>query len=236
MLAITAVTAQDARGVRAVAPQPVRVVRAQLDAVLGGVGAHAVAVGMLANAAIVAAVAAALARHRAPHVVLDPVLRSTSGGELLDEAGRLALLGRLLPLAALVTPNLAEAGALLGRPVRGLRGMAAAAAGLRALGARAVLVKGGHLRGDAVDLLDDGTRVLLLRGPRIATPNTRGTGCVLAAAIASRLARGETLVRAVRGAKAFVARAIRASYPLGAGAGPVDPFAGAFRSAPGARR
>jgi hydroxymethylpyrimidine/phosphomethylpyrimidine kinase len=225
LLAVTAVTAQDARGLRSSAPVAPRMVRAQIDAALGGIGAEAVKIGMLATAPIVRAVAAALEQHRRVPVVLDPVLRATAGGELLDLPGRRALLGRLLPLADLVTPNIPEAEALLGLPVRGIDGMTAAAEALLGIGARAVLIKGGHLRGDAVDVFADGSRTLVLRARRIATRDTRGTGCVLSTAIACHLARGCTLPHAVRRGKAFVSAAIRGSYRVGAGRGPVNPDA-----------
>lgn len=224
-LAVTAVTAQDTRGVRAVAPLSGRIVGGQISAVFHDPGVAAVKIGMLSGAAIVRAVAAALAGRKGASVVLDPVLRSTTGMTLLDDAGRRALLERLLPLADLVTPNLPETQALLGRPVRGVPGMIAAAASLLELGPRAVLVKGGHLRGEAVDVYADAAGTRVLRAPRIPTVNTRGTGCVLSTACACFLARGLALPEAVLRAKAFVARAIGHSYPLGRGRGPVDPIA-----------
>lgn len=225
--AVTAITIQDSREVRAVAPLPARLVRGQIEAVLGDVGADAVKIGMLATAAVARAVADALLAAGAgrPPVVLDPVLRSTSGRDLLDRAGRGALLERLFPLVDLVTPNLPEAAALLGRRLSGERAMAAAARALVGLGARAVFLKGGHLRGDAVDFYADGKTVVALRAPRVRMPHTHGSGCVLATAIACFLARGDGLLDAVRCGKRFVTAAIRAGYPLGAGRGPVDPSA-----------
>jgi hydroxymethylpyrimidine kinase/phosphomethylpyrimidine kinase len=225
MLAVTAVTAQDTRRVRAVAALSPLLVRAQITAVLEDVGADAVKIGMLANAGIVRSVAAALARRGHAPVVVDPVLRSTSGLRLLDDAGRRALIQRLLPLVDLLTPNLPEAEALLGQTIRGIAGMTDAARSLRDLGARAVLLKGGHRRGEAVDVFADETGAIVLRAPRIATANTRGTGCVMSTACACLLAQGLRLPEAVRGAKIFVTRAIRHSYPLGRGRGPVDPTA-----------
>jgi len=225
-LAVTAVTAQDTCGVHAIAPVSPRMVRTQIAAVLEDAGTDAVKIGMLATAPIVRAVAAALARlgGRA-HVVLDPVLRSTTGRTLLDAAGQRALRELLLPLADLITPNLPEAEALLGHPIRGIAGMKAAARHLRDLGARAVLVKGGHRRGEAVDVFADATQTLLLSAPRISSINTRGTGCVLSTACACFLAQGLAMPEAVRRAKAFVTTAIRLSYRLGRGQGPVNPTA-----------
>lgn len=222
--AVTAVTAQDTHAVLAVAAVPARLVRAQIEAAAGDAGVDAVKVGMLARASIVGAVAASLGRLRGVPVVLDPVVRSTTGGELLDESGRRALVERLLPLVDLLTPNLPEAEALLGRPVAGtIAAMAAAARELRTLGPRAVLIKGGHRRGAPVDVCVDASGTAVFRGPRIAGANTRGTGCVLSTACACFLARGLPLAEAVRRAKAFTADAIRGSYPLGSGRGPVSP-------------
>jgi hydroxymethylpyrimidine/phosphomethylpyrimidine kinase len=228
---VTAVTVQDTRRVSAVAPLPPRLVRAQIDAVLGDVGARAVKIGMLATAPVARAVAAALARHRCPAVVLDPVLRSTTGGALLDGAGRAVLVRRLFPLAAVVTPNIPEAEALLGAKIRGEKGMVAAARALLALGPGAVLLKGGHRRGQALDVFADDRRTFVLGAPRVRTANTRGTGCLLAAAIAVHLARGLPALEAARRAKAFVLEAIRRSYPLGSGRGPANGCEAAARAA-----
>jgi hydroxymethylpyrimidine/phosphomethylpyrimidine kinase len=233
MVAVTAVTAQDTCGVRAVAPISPRMVRAQIAAALEDVGADAVKIGMLATAQIVRTVAAALAGYGRIPLVVDPVLRSTTGRALLDDAGQRALAERLLPLADLITPNLPEAEALLGRPIRGIAGMVDAARGLRELGARAVLLKGGHRRGDAVDVFAGDTGTVVLRAPRLATANTRGTGCVMSTACACFLAQGFSLPEVARRAKILVSDAIRNSYPLGDGRGPVNPTA-ARRAAAGA--
>jgi len=224
-LAVTAVTAQDTRGVYAVAPVSALLVRAQMTSVLGDAGTDAIKIGMLANAPIVRAVAAVLARTGRASVVLDPVLRSTTGGTLLGDAGQRALIELLLPLADLITPNLPEAEALLGHPIRGIAGMKAAARQLLDLGPRAVLVKGGHRRGEAVDVFADARETLMLSAPRIASVNTRGTGCVLSTACACFLAQNCSLPEAVRRAKAFVTAAIRHSYRVGRGQGPVNPTA-----------
>lgn len=228
---VAAVTAQDTRRVAVVSPLAPRIVRAQLDAVLGDIRVQAVKVGMLATAPVARAVAAALERHRCANLVVDPVLRSTTGGVLLDEAGRAVLVRRLFPLAAVVTPNLPEAEALLGREIRGVAGMVAAARSLLALGARAVVLKGGHRRGAAVDVFADGQGALLLHAPRVRTRDTRGTGCLLAAAIAVHLACGLPPLESVHRAKAFVLEAIRRSYALGSGRGPANPCEAAARAA-----
>jgi len=232
-LAVTAVTAQDTRGVYAVAPVSARMVRTQIDAALDDAGTDAVKIGMLANARIVRAVAAALTRRGRARIVLDPVLRSTTGRSLLDDAGQRALLEALLPIADLFTPNLPEAEALLGCRIIGIAGMKAAARKVRDMGARAVLVKGGHRRGAAVDVFVDDNETIVLSAPRIASVNTRGSGCVLSTACACFLARDFTLPEAVHRAKSFVAEAIRRSYPLGRGQGPVNPTAAGLSGSTG---
>jgi hydroxymethylpyrimidine/phosphomethylpyrimidine kinase len=220
--AITAVTAQNSVAVLDwVALEP-RMVVAQIEAVASDMDVAAVKTGMLATAAIVSAVAEAIERLRLPFVVVDPVMVAKSGDRLLDRDAETAYRERLLPLATVVTPNLPEAEALLGRPVRTLDEMREAARALQAMGPRSVVVKGGHLEGDAVDVFWDGARLEDLPAPRIATKNTHGTGCTYSAAIAARLALGEPLLDAVRGAKAYLTEAIRRSYSVGRGHGPVD--------------
>ncbi|HET7292310.1 MAG TPA: bifunctional hydroxymethylpyrimidine kinase/phosphomethylpyrimidine kinase [Vicinamibacteria bacterium] len=220
--AITAVTAQNSVAVVDwVALEP-RMVVAQVEAVATDMPVAAVKTGMLANAAIVEAVAAAVRRLGLPHVVVDPVMVAKSGDRLLDASAEEAYARHLLPLAALVTPNLAEAEALLGRPVRSLEAMREAARALKAMGPRAVLVKGGHLEGEPVDVLWDGAALVELLAPRIHTANTHGTGCTYSAAIAARLALGAPVAEAVRGAKEYLTEAIRRSYAVGRGHGPVD--------------
>ncbi len=221
-VAVTAVTAQDTMGVRAVAVIDPAVVRAQIEAVREDLAPAAVKTGMLGTAAVVEAVAQALVAQ--PNVVVDPVLRSTSGTDLLEPAARGALVERLLPLAALVTPNLAEAAALSGLEVGGRRDMERAGRALLATGVGAVLVTGGHLPGPvAADCLVTPAGTRWLEGRRIDSPNTHGTGCVLSAAVTARLARGEGLEDAVRGARRFLRRAIRAGVALGNGPGAVEP-------------
>jgi hydroxymethylpyrimidine/phosphomethylpyrimidine kinase len=220
--AITAVTAQNSVAVLDWVALDPRMVVAQMEAVASDMPVAAAKTGMLATAAIVSAVAAALERLRVPLVVVDPVMIAKSGDRLLDRDAETAYRERLLPLATVVTPNLPEAESLLGRPVRTLAEMREAARALRAMGPRAVVVKGGHLEGDAVDVFWDGERMEDLSAPRIATKNTHGTGCTYSAAIAARLALGDPLLDAVRGAKAYLTEAIRRSYSVGRGHGPVD--------------
>jgi len=220
MTVVTAVTAQDSHGAHACWEVPATAVRAQLTAVLDDIGADAVKTGMLATAANVAAVADALAARAAP-LVVDPVLATSHGQPLAAGDMLAALAGQLLPLATLVTPNLPEAARLTGAEPTSEREMIAAAERLLALGPRWVLIKGGHLAGDPVDILSDGDQVLRYPGTRVDTPHTHGTGCTLASAIAVGLGRGDDVPTAVGAAKAYVTAAIRSGFPLGSGTGPV---------------
>jgi hydroxymethylpyrimidine/phosphomethylpyrimidine kinase len=220
--ALTAITAQNSVGVSAwVALEPA-MVAAQIEAVATDMRVAAAKTGMLANAAIIAAVAEAAARHRLAPLVVDPVMVAKSGDRLLDAAAERAYVERLLPLATIVTPNLHEAAALLRRPVRDVAEMRDAARDLAALGARAVLVKGGALGADPVDVFFDGTRTVDLTVPRVDTRNVHGTGCTLSAAICARLALGDDLLDAVRGAKAYLTEGLRHSYTVGKGRGLPD--------------
>jgi hydroxymethylpyrimidine/phosphomethylpyrimidine kinase len=227
MSVITAVTAQNTLGVSAVHEVPPEVVAAQIDAVLGDIGADAIKIGMLASAPIARTVADRLRAHPGPPVVLDPVMVAQSGDALLREDAVAALREEVLPLAAIVTPNLPEAERLTGRPLPGEAERARAARELAADG-RAALVKGGHADDPeaVVDLLWCDGELYRFAHPRIPTTSTHGTGCTLASAIAARLARGDAMPRAVAGAIAYLQNALAAAYPLGRGHGPVDHFAG----------
>jgi hydroxymethylpyrimidine/phosphomethylpyrimidine kinase len=222
--AITAVTAQNSVEVTEFVALEPRMVVAQIEAVTSDMTVAAAKTGMLATRAIVDAVADVVSRWNVPFLVVDPVMVAKGGDRLLDRDAEQAYVERLFPLATLVTPNLPETEALLRHPVRTLDDMKAAARELRSRGVRAVLVKGGHLEGDAVDVFFDGTRMEELRAPRIDTINTHGTGCTLAAAIAARLALGDPLIAAVKGAKEYLTEAIRRSYSVGRGHGPVGHF------------
>jgi hydroxymethylpyrimidine/phosphomethylpyrimidine kinase len=224
--ALTAITAQNTLGVSAVHPIPLDVVRAQIDAVVADLRPVAAKTGMLATADLVATVADALTEHGLERYVLDPVMDATSGYRLLAPDAEAALRARLVPLAMLVTPNLPEAGILVGREVASVQEMRRAARELVEMGARAALVKGGHLAGaEVVDVLWDGREETSWRRPRLETRNTHGTGCTLSAAVTAGLARGAPLVVAVERALAFVARAIETAPGLGGGYGPVNHFA-----------
>jgi hydroxymethylpyrimidine/phosphomethylpyrimidine kinase len=230
MTAITALTAQNTTGVRAIHGVPPQMLRDQIDAVVDDIGTDAVKIGMLHAPDIVHTVAQAIDRHGLTQVVLDPVMIATSGAVLIAQDAVQALVQQLFPRAVLVTPNLDEAGFLVGRKLTTEADMQAAATELLAQGARAVLIKGGHLAGDRVsDLFQSGTgeasdQRFWLHAPRIATANTHGTGCTLSSAIAAHLALGHTLPQAVRLAHAYVRQALQAGATVrtGAGSGPLN--------------
>jgi hydroxymethylpyrimidine/phosphomethylpyrimidine kinase len=220
--AITAVTAQNSVGVSAWAPIDPDLVVAQIEAVATDMPVAATKTGMLGTAAVVEAVADAARRLQLGPLVVDPVMAAKSGDRLVDDQAARAYAERLFPRAALVTPNLREASFLLGQPVEDLHAMRDAAVALHGLGAAAVLVKGGALPGEAVDVFYDGRELVEVPGPRVDTPNVHGTGCTLSAAICARLALGAPLLEAVRGAKVYLLEALRRSYAVGKGRGPVQ--------------
>ncbi|MGE5506624.1 MAG: bifunctional hydroxymethylpyrimidine kinase/phosphomethylpyrimidine kinase [Actinomycetota bacterium] len=222
--AITALTAQNTCGVFAVHEVPPDFVVRQMQLVLEDVGADCIKTGMLATTRIIEAVADALERF-APQVplVVDPVMVAKGGAPLLADEAAKTMVARLLPRAAVLTPNLPEAEALLGRAIPDVDAMEEAARDLLAMGPQAVLLKGGHLPGDdLVDILADSTGVRRFTGKRIAGTSTHGTGCTLASAIATGLARGTTLDDAVARARAYVRRAIQTAPGLGKGHGPLN--------------
>lgn len=224
--AITALTAQCTTGISGIHPVPADFVRAQIDAVLGDIGTDAAKTGMLAAAAVVREVAGALRAHRVARLVVDPVMVAQSGASLLETAAVDLVREELLPLATLVTPNVPEAEVLAGMSIAGVADMRAAARRLIERGARAVLLKGGHLEGEeAVDVFDDGRVVQELRAPRLQSRQTHGTGCQLSAAITALLARGHSLPEAILEAKRFISVAIAAGLALGRGDGPANPLA-----------
>lgn len=234
--AITSLTAQNTVAVYGAYHQSAEVLRAQLTPLVEDFSLAAVKTGMLPTRETIEETAATIERHALPHVVVDPVIRSTSGYDLIDSVALAALRERLLPLADVITPNMAEAERLTGLPVKTLDEMKRAARLIReqALAGRrsdaevarrcAVLVKGGHLDGEAADVLDDGEVVQVFRAPRIATRNTHGTGCTLSAALAALLARGCNISEAITRAKEYLAAAMLAAPDLGQGAGPLNHF------------
>ncbi|HWP26669.1 MAG TPA: bifunctional hydroxymethylpyrimidine kinase/phosphomethylpyrimidine kinase [Xanthobacteraceae bacterium] len=225
---ITALTAQNTLGVRAIHDAPPEFIAAQIDAVFSDLDVKAVKIGMLSRAATIEAVASGIDRHGMANVVLDPVMVAASGDRLLAGDAVAALRKLLIPRALVITPNLPEAAALLdAQPAKGEDEMQAQAQRLLRLGTKAVLIKGGHGEGvESVDLLVDAAGVLRLAAPRVATRNTHGTGCTLSSAIAAELAKGRALADAVRAAKAYITAAIKAAdrLQIGKGRGPVHHF------------
>ena len=233
MAAVTALTAQNTRGVRGLHVAPAEFVGAEIDAIFEDIAVDALKIGMLASPAIANLVAARLTHWGARNIVLDPVLVASSGDSLGADGLAEAIVGRLLPIARLVTPNLSEIARLTGRQEpRDALDMRRAGEALLARGAKAVLVKGGHLdASEALDLLVTPAAVETFRAPRVATRNTHGTGCTLASAIAAFLAHGRTLTEAVGAAKAYLGAALQDADRLsvGAGHGPVHHFHSLWR-------
>jgi hydroxymethylpyrimidine/phosphomethylpyrimidine kinase len=227
MSAITALTAQNTVGVQGIFDVSPEFVRKQIESVMVDIGTDAAKTGMLSNAPIVRAVAEAAREFRIPNLVVDPVMVAKSGDPLLSEDARDAIRDELLPLAAVITPNLFEAEALLGRKVRDLDSMKAAAREL-AGSVRYVVLKGGSLdiEGKAVDGLCDGADLVLLTSPWMKSRNTQGTGCTFASAIAAGLAKGFSVLEAVKRAKEYITEAIRSGPEIGKGHGPANHLAG----------
>ena len=222
--ALTAITAQNTVAVTRVLELSPDLVEAQIEAVIGDIGADAVKVGMLGNADIIAAVARQVRHHRLERLVVDPVMVAKSGDRLLQETAVAALRRELVPLALVLTPNLPEAEVLTELKIRTVDEMRRAAAAIVGMGARSVVLKGGHLDGPAIDVFYDGDCFEELHGPRIQTSSTHGTGCTFSSAIAAFLARGCGLAEAVRQAKTYLTEALERAFPLGHGHGPVHHF------------
>ena len=225
MSAVTALTAQNTLGVQGVYPVPVDFIGRQMDSVLSDYGADGAKTGMLATPEIVVAVAEKLEAYRVKGLVVDPVMVAKGGDVLLTEEARITVKEVLLPLAYVVTPNLPEAADLCGHEVVDLESMKAAAEEIHRLGTPYVLIKGGHLKGDAVDLLFDGNGFRTFSSPRLSNRNTHGTGCTFSAALATLFAQGCTVPEAVQKAKQFITRAIAQSLDFGAGHGPTNHYA-----------
>ncbi|MEP6752853.1 MAG: bifunctional hydroxymethylpyrimidine kinase/phosphomethylpyrimidine kinase [Candidatus Dormiibacterota bacterium] len=221
---ITAITAQNTVTVTDIFELPIAIIAAQIEAITSDLDVRAAKTGMLASSQIIDAVAVAITKHRITNLVVDPVMVAKGGARLLRDDAIDSLRRRLLPLAAVITPNLPEAEVILGRPVKTLAERRGAARDLVALGVLAAVVKGGHAEGDVTDVYWDGTNMVELTGTRKATANTHGSGCVFSAAIAAGLARGLEPLAAVRAAKEFISGAIEHSLEIGHGHGPVNPM------------
>jgi hydroxymethylpyrimidine/phosphomethylpyrimidine kinase len=221
---LTAITAQNTLGVFGIHEIPVEMIAAQIDAVMGDIGADAAKTGMLSSAAAIGTVAAKIREHGIAKYVCDPVMVSKSGHRLLREEAVEALRRDLLPLALVVTPNIPEAEALSSVIIEDDNSAREAARRIAGLGPRIVVIKGGHRSGEPVDVVFDGETFEELPAERIATKNTHGTGCTFSAAIAAGLAKGLKPRQAICHAKIYITEALRTSYPVGAGHGPVNHF------------
>ena len=222
MSAVTALTAQNTTGVRAILEVSPEFLQQQLDAVFEDIYPDAIKIGMVPSGPLIRVIVDRLRHYGAKKIVVDPVMVSTSGSVLMKEEARAILEEQLLPMAAVITPNIPEAEVLTGRKIRNREDMEAAALHLGIRGIRAVLLKGGHSVSDADDLLYANGRLTWFPGRRIQNPNTHGTGCTLSSAIASALARGMSMEDAVREAKDYISGALESDLDLGKGSGPLD--------------
>ncbi len=229
MSVLTALTAQNTTGVQAIHEVPASFVAKQIDAVLSDIGADAIKTGMLANVEVIEVVARKIKQYRMKRVVVDPVMVAKGGASLLRKEAEEALIKNLIPLALVITPNLHEASVLTGLRIQSVEEMKRAAHRIYQLGSRYVVIKGGHIKGDAMDILFDGKSYTEIGAPRIETKNTHGTGCTFASAIATLIARGDNVPEAVRKAKTFITMAIQSSLSFGKGTGPTNPFAYVLR-------
>ncbi len=226
MSVLTSVTAQNTKSVLGIYDLPAEFVKLQIDAVVGDLGVDAAKTGMLSSEAIISVVAEKIKQYGIEKLVVDPVMRAKSGDALLKPESERVLIDRLLPLALIVTPNLPEAQAISGIRVLSIEDMREAAKGIKSLGPKYVLVKGGHLEltSESIDTLYDGKNFYDFSSPRIETKNTHGTGCTFSAAICAGLANGLDVIEAIRQAKYYVTEAIRRSFNLGKGHGPLNHF------------
>jgi hydroxymethylpyrimidine/phosphomethylpyrimidine kinase len=229
MSVITALTAQNTLGVQGVFEIPVEFIEKQFDSVATDIGVDAAKTGMLSSSVIIRSVAKKIRQYKIRKLVVDPVMVAKGGSPLLREEARGALVKDLIPLAMVVTPNVPEAEVLAGMRIVTRDNMKKAAVKIHGLGARCVVIKGGHLMGDAVDLLFDGKAFHAITSKRIDSKHTHGTGCTFASAVATGLAQGDEMLEAVMRAKDYVTEAIRFGIPIGGGHGPTNHFAPLFR-------
>ncbi len=231
MSVITAVTAQNTQGVLAVQDISAAIIAQQLEAVFEDIEIHAVKIGMVSVVETIDTIAAKLRDYQAPNIVVDPVMISKSGFRLLQPEAQAHLISKLLPLATIVTPNLPEAEVITGQKIETFEDMQQAAQNIHAMGAKNVLIKGGHRQTDATDILYDGEDFYYLPSVRIPSNNTHGTGCSLSSAIAANLGQGCEIFDAVRKAKDFITVAIEQALPLGKGVGPIHHFYALYKKA-----
>lgn len=224
MSVITAVTVQNTQGVFGCQDIDPEIIKGQIDAIFTDIEVSAVKIGMVSRIETIHAIAEKLEQYQPRNIVLDPVMISKSGFDLMQPEAKDTLIRRLLPLAYLITPNLPEAEVITGRKIETLAEMEEAAKAIYAMGPKNVLIKGGHLEGEATDLLYDGKQLLTLQSERIHTKNTHGTGCTLSSCIAANLARGKSVEEAVRIAKDYITIAIAHALDIGKGVGPTNHF------------
>ena len=230
MSVITAVTAQNTMGVLAVQDIERDIIEKQISCIYEDIEVSAVKIGMVSKIETIEAIAEGLLKYRAKNIVVDPVMISKSGYDLLKPESKDTLIKKLLPIATIVTPNLPEAEVILERKITTLDEMIEAAKEIHSKGSKTVLVKGGHLENDATDVLYDGKEIYLLKGTRIDTKNTHGTGCTLSSAIASNLANGYDVKEAAQKAKEYITMAIEHSFAIGHGVGPTNHFYKLYKS------
>ncbi len=231
MSVITAVTAQNTTGVLAVSEMDIDIIKKQIDCLYDDIEIHGVKIGMVSSIEIIEAIAESLKRNHAKNIILDPVMVSKSGCHLLRQESIDALIKLLFPLALVVTPNLFEAEVITGDKIETIEQMENAAVKIHKLGAQNVIVKGGHLSGDAVDILYDGVTFTPIKGTRISTKNTHGTGCTFSSAIAAFIAKGNSIQDAALKAKKYINGAIESSIELGHGVGPTNHFYDLYKKA-----
>lgn len=224
MSVITAVTVQNTQGVFGCQDIEPEIIRGQIDAIFTDIKVSAVKIGMVSQIETIHAIADKLEQYQPENVVVDPVMISKSGFDLMQPEAKDTLIKRLLPLAYVVTPNLPEAEVMTGMKIHDLPSMERAARAIHGMGAKNVLIKGGHLEDDATDLLFDGEKIITFHSERIATKNTHGTGCTLSSCIAANLAKGKSVEEAVRTAKAYITTAIAHALEIGKGVGPTNHF------------
>jgi len=231
MSVITAVTAQNTQAVYAVQDIDKDIIEKQIQVIYDDIEVEAVKIGMVSHIETIKSIAKELKKYKAKNIVLDPVMISKSGYELLKPESKEVLIKELIPIADVVTPNMDEARTIVGMDIKGIDDMIEAAHRIYDMGPKNVLVKGGHLEDDAVDVLFDGREVKLFKGSRIHTKNTHGTGCTLSSAIASNIALGYSVKEAVRNAKYYINMAIKHSLEIGKGVGPTNHFYGLYKKA-----
>ncbi|MCQ4725170.1 bifunctional hydroxymethylpyrimidine kinase/phosphomethylpyrimidine kinase [Anaerotignum faecicola] len=224
MSVITAVTVQNTMGVFGCQDISPEIISGQIDAIFTDIDVSAVKVGMVSQIGTINAIADKLEQYSPKNIVIDPVMISKSGFDLLKPEAKNALIKRLIPLAKVLTPNLPEAEAITGIKIENISQMEEAAVKIHSMGAEYVFVKGGHLENDATDILFDGSKVITLPGKRFNTKNTHGTGCTISSAIAANLANGLSVENAVKNAKDYISTAIEHSFSIGKGVGPTNHF------------